>query len=217
MTPTSMNPDAADSAKPRDSAPPLPSTPSNTPPADGASAEPFAAPPPKRVRPPRPVQARFTHVVIEPAAVASLLAAFAASTSAEPCGLIVGKRLGETAHIRLAIAIPNAHVQPDRGFLLSTREALEQARAARDAGHAILGTFHGHLRGAPFPSAADVAGLQAASLGPANAAAPNALPHIFVIVGRGAGPQPVVRAWTWRMQRLRELPIRTPAAVRVAS
>jgi proteasome lid subunit RPN8/RPN11 len=190
-------------------------SPGSTPPvaAPATAPEAFSVPPPapRPPRAPKPVRPRFTHVVIEPAAVASLLAAWGSSTDAEPCGLVVGKRAGETAIVRGAIPIPNAHVQPDRGFLLSTREALEQARAAGVAGHAILGTFHGHLRGAPFPSAADIAGLQAASLGPGNAAAPNALPHVFLIVGRSSGPKPVIRAWTWREQRLRELPMRTPA------
>jgi len=185
---------------------PHPDAPAQTAPADAA---------PRPPRPPRAVQPRFTHVVIEPAAVAALLSAYAGSKT-EVCGLIVGKRVGETAHIRNADAIPNAHPTPERGFLLSTREALESARAARAAGHAILGTFHGHLRGAPFPSAADVAGLQAASLGPGNAAAPNALPHVFLIIGRGAGTQPVMRAWTWRMQRLREIPMRVATPVRAA-
>jgi len=197
-------PSQSDPAKPA-------AAPAARPATQDAAAQPAPAP-----RPPRPVPSRFTHVVIEPAAVSALLAAYAASKSAEVCGLIVGKRLGETAHIRNGDAIPNAHPTPERGFLLSTREALESARAARAAGHAILGTFHGHLRGAPFPSAADVAGLQAASLGPGNAAAPNALPHIFLIVGRGAGPQPVMRAWTWRAQRLHEIPMRVATPVRAA-
>lgn len=197
---------------------PSPADPSKAPAAPDAAAAPTDGAPaaPRPPRPPRPTPPRFTHVVIEPAAVSALLAAYAASKTAEICGLIVGKRLGETAHIRNADAIPNAHPTPERGFLLSTREALESARAARAAGHAILGTFHGHLRGAPFPSAADVAGLQAASLGPGNAAAPNALPHIFLIVGRGAGTQPVMRAWTWRGARLREIPMRVAAPVRAA-
>ena len=68
---------------------------------------------------------RFTHAVIEPEAVAALLACQTGATKAEPCGLLVGRRAGETAHIRNAVPIPNAHVTPDRGFLLSTREALE--------------------------------------------------------------------------------------------
>jgi proteasome lid subunit RPN8/RPN11 len=153
--------------------------------------------------------------VISPEAVAALLATQLAATKAEPCGLLVGRRAGETAHIRNAVAIPNAHVTPDRGFLLSTREALEAARAARGAGMAILGTFHGHLHGAPFPSAADVAGLASASLGPGSASAPNSLPHVFVIVGRGNGPKPVMRAWTWRVNRLREIPMRADVSVPV--
>lgn len=178
-----------------------------------AAAVPAPPPPPR----PRPVISRFTHVVIEPEAVSALLASQTEATKAEPCGLLVGRRAGETAHIRLAVAIPNAHMTPDRGFLLATREALEAARASRDAGHAILGTFHGHLRGAPFPSAADIAGLAAASLGPGSANAPNALAHVFVIVGRGQGPRPVMRSWTWRANRLREIPMRvgTPARVSV--
>jgi len=174
-----------------------------TPPTPDASLPPTAPVPPRPRAP-----ARFTHVVIEPEAVAALIASQTRATKAEPCGLLVGRRAGETAHIRLAVEIPNAHVTPDRGFLLATREALEAARAARDAGHAILGTFHGHLRGAPFPSAADIAGLAAASLGPGSANVPHALAHVFVIVGRGQGPRPVMRSWTWREHRLREIPMR---------
>ena len=174
-------------------------------PVPAAESTPASIPAP---RPPRPTPPRFTHVVIEPDAVTALLASQQSATRAEPCGLLVGRRAGETAHIRGAVAIPNAHVTPDRGFLLSTREALEAARAARDAGFAILGTFHGHLRGAPFPSAADIAGLASASLGPGSASSPNALPHVFLIIGRGAGPRPVMRSWTWRFNRLREIPMR---------
>ena len=183
------------------------------------AAVPAPVPPPSIPLPPprpRPVGSRFTHVVIEPEAVAALLASQTGATKAEPCGLLVGRRAGETAHIRLAVAIPNAHVTPDRGFLLATREALEAARASRDAGHAILGTFHGHLRGAPFPSAADIAGLAAASLGPGSGNAPNALALVFVIVGRGLGPRPVMRSWTWRLNRLREIPMRVGTPARIA-
>ena len=198
-------------------APPPPAGPageipvSANPPIEGATPAPAAAALPPR--PPRPAPPRFTHVVIEPEAVAALLASQTGATKAEPCGLLVGRRAGETAHIRNAVAIPNAHVTPDRGFLLSTREALESARASRDAGMAILGTFHGHLNGAPFPSAADIAGLASASLGPGSANAPNALPHVFLIVGRGAGPKPVMRSWTWRGNRLREIPMRAAPSV----
>lgn len=193
----------------------VPDEPNPVPPAGSSADLPAGAAATPVPRPPRPTPPRFTHVVISPEAVAALLATQNAATKAEPCGLLVGRRAGETAHIRNAVAIPNAHVTPDRGFLLSTREALESARAARGAGMAILGTFHGHLHGAPFPSAADVAGLASASLGPGSASAPNALPHVFVIVGRGNGPKPVMRAWTWRVNRLREIPMRADVSVPV--
>lgn len=88
---------------------------------------------------------------------ATFRAAARAAYPAECCGLIEGVRDGE--HFRVMALHParNLAAAPDR-FEIDPADHFAARKAARAAGHAIVGCYHSHPDGAARPSATDLAG-----------------------------------------------------------
>jgi proteasome lid subunit RPN8/RPN11 len=150
-----------------------------------------AGPAPGGVEPaPAPVRAR-----IDPSAVAALLDAYSAATADEPCGLLFGERDGAFVSIREAPSLENVHPSPDRSFLLDPDEQQRAIRERRDRGLELVGTWHGHVRGGPFPGQQDLEGVLAAHAG------------IVVIVGRGTRGRAVMRAYVPTARDAKEIPL----------
>jgi proteasome lid subunit RPN8/RPN11 len=76
-----------------------------------------------------------------------------AAGDAEICGLLIGS----SAAIEDALAIANAAPEPSSGFLLDPKRQIEGVRNARRSGIAVIGHYHSHPSGDPFPSPADAA------------------------------------------------------------
>jgi proteasome lid subunit RPN8/RPN11 len=131
----------------------------------------------------------------QPEALADILAAHAAAGEAEACGALLGSVHGDRVVVEAFQAARNAHPSPTAAFLLHPEDALEAHRAASGRGLRVVGTWHAHPAGGPFPSEADAAGLAAASLAPGAGGAPAEVPHVFAISGRGTGRAPVLRAF----------------------
>ena len=125
---------------------------------------------------------------IEPEAVDSLLKAYGAAAATEPCGLLLGARQGAVVWIREAPALRNVHPSPDRAFLLDPDEQIRVATAARQRGREVIGAWHGHVRGGPFPGEQDVSGAAPVEDLPSRHA-------VLVIVGRGTRGRAVMRAY----------------------
>lgn len=130
-----------------------------------------------------------------PEALADILAAHAQAGDAEACGTLLGRVLPDRVVIEAFQAARNAHPAPADAFLLHPEDALAARRDAEGRGLRVVGTWHGHRRGAPFPSEADVAGLAAAATAPGAGGAPAGVVHVFAISGRGSGRVPVLRAF----------------------
>jgi proteasome lid subunit RPN8/RPN11 len=135
--------------------------------------------------------AALSRAWIEAEAVGSLMKAYAAAAAAEPCGLLLGARKDRVVWIREAPVLRNAHPAPDRAFLLDPDEQQRVARDAQARGLEVVGTWHGHVRGGPFPGEQDTAGATPAREG--------GLPSrhaVLVIVGRGTRGRAVMRAYS---------------------
>jgi proteasome lid subunit RPN8/RPN11 len=75
----------------------------------------------------------------------------------ECCGLIEGIWDGAVAHVLALHPIPNLAARQDR-FEIDPAVHFAALRAARDAGHALIGCYHSHPHGKAEPSAHDLAG-----------------------------------------------------------
>lgn len=93
-----------------------------------------------------------------PAAVQRQIEAQAAGAyPRECCGLLEGRRQGETVEIVAAHPARNLAAAPDR-FEIDPSDHLRLQRNARAAGHAIVGCYHSHPDGRAAPSPHDRAG-----------------------------------------------------------
>jgi proteasome lid subunit RPN8/RPN11 len=141
-------------------------------------------------------------VWITPDAVGALLEAWRRPAGAEPCGLLLGGVDRAGIRVREVAALPNRHATPDRAFLLDPADQTEARRAAEARGLAVVGYWHGHLRGGPFPGWQDREGAEAAARAGGIAAS------AMLIAGCGSGGHPVLRAFVPRGRRLIEVPLR---------
>ncbi len=78
----------------------------------------------------------------------------AASSAAEVCGVLVGRRRPSLV-VGSVIAGANLHPTPDRHFLLDAATLLRADAEARVVGHTIVGFYHSHPRSAAVPSPVD--------------------------------------------------------------
>jgi len=123
------------------------------------------------------------------------------TSSGEPCGALFGT--AEDACVRLVEAhdLANVHPAPARAFTIAPEDLLAAQRAARERRLEVVALWHGHLLGPPTPSRDD----ERSYAGPAGT---RALPAILVLVGRGVGASPVVRAWQMGRGSPREFPLK---------
>jgi proteasome lid subunit RPN8/RPN11 len=145
-----------------------------------------------------------TRAWISPAAVATLITSCREATDAEPCGVLVGSVEGGAVRIRDVLVLPNAHATPDRGFLITAEDLLQCARTVAAQGRAIIGFWHGHLRGGPYPGHQDASEFSAFAAGPNGAWA-----KALLVAGRGETGRPVLRVFVAAHDGLREVPLRT--------
>ncbi len=142
-------------------------------------------------------------VRFDAAALGHVLDLFAQAEDREPCGLLLGERQrqGSRIHVREAVRLANEHPRPHACWSMSPEAQLEASRSGRQRGLRVVGTWHGHPCSPPLPSEADLEGHEAFCLAASGS-------PILVIIGRGAGAFPVVRAYITDDGHARELPIR---------
>jgi proteasome lid subunit RPN8/RPN11 len=75
----------------------------------------------------------------------------------ECCGLIEGTRDGEIFRVTVLHPARNRAASPDR-FEIDPADHFAAHKAARIAGHAIIGCYHSHPNGKAQPSSTDLAG-----------------------------------------------------------
>ena len=75
----------------------------------------------------------------------------------ECCGLIAGVRMAADFRVLALHPARNLAVDADR-FDIDPRDHLVASKAARTAGHQIIGCYHSHPDGGAEPSARDLAG-----------------------------------------------------------
>jgi len=78
------------------------------------------------------------------------------SAPLEACGLLVGRPLGEDAHVDVARAATNAAAS-SRVYTVAPRDLLAADREAEDAGAVLVGVYHSHTHTEAYPSPTDVA------------------------------------------------------------
>lgn len=144
-------------------------------------------------------------VFIAAAALDAVLRAHKAAVGGpkEPCGLMLGHVDGARIHIAEVRVLENVHPSPERAFLLPATGAVAAAREARERGLAVIGVWHGHLRGLACLSESDAAGLASAARG--SAARASETPYVFLVSGQGAGTSVIVRAFAHLRARPREM------------
>jgi proteasome lid subunit RPN8/RPN11 len=142
---------------------------------------------------PVPAPAPVTRAWIRPEAVRAILDAYVKSAATEPCGVLLGRERRGSVRVADVVVLPNVHPAPDRSFLMDPEGILRATKDARAADLEVVGTWHGHVRGGPWPGRAD----HEAALGPASAP-PSLRPRVLVIVGRGTRGRPVLRAFSAR-------------------
>jgi len=75
----------------------------------------------------------------------------------ECCGLVEGVRDGNVFRVTALHPARNLAASPDR-FEVDPADHFAARKAARAAGHAVVGCYHSHPNGMARPSAADLAG-----------------------------------------------------------
>lgn len=129
-----------------------------------------------------------TRAWIAAEAMRELLNAQTEASDQEPCGVLLGRVEDRAVRIREVPVTPNVHPSPGRAFRIAPHDILNAARAGRERGLTLLGFWHGHLEGLALAGEADAEGLAAAeALGPGA--------RVLVVMGRGDGRAPVVRAY----------------------
>jgi proteasome lid subunit RPN8/RPN11 len=88
---------------------------------------------------------------------AHIRAAARAAFPNECCGLIEGALDGENFRVLVLHPARNLAASPDR-FEIDPADHFAASKAARSAGHAIIGCYHSHPGGKAQPSSADLAG-----------------------------------------------------------
>jgi proteasome lid subunit RPN8/RPN11 len=99
---------------------------------------------------------------ISAADLAAIASEAARADPQECCGLLVGLR--EAAEITVQSIVPAANIarEPRRRFEVDPKALFDTHRAARAAGHEVIGHYHSHPGGAAVPSAHDQDRAQAA-------------------------------------------------------
>ena len=121
---------------------------------------------------------------LSPQALAVLESALSEAAGVEPCGYLLGQAQGDAAaEAREAVVGLNVHPQPARAYRLDPEAHLAVSRDARARGLRVVGFWHAHLVGAPYPSRAD------------REEAPTFGPSLHLIVGRDEKGPPRVTAW----------------------
>lgn len=106
----------------------------------------------------------------------------------EACGLLIGRRVGETIHLNRAVTCPNTEPSHRRAtrFMIDPMSVLEVERDVRGTGEEVVGFYHSHPASEPAPSSTDRKFM---------ALWPNTL---WLIVGPSREADTyVIRAWTW--------------------
>jgi len=103
-----------------------------------------------------PVDPAAAPVILEPAAAAVMLAASRDADPLEACGLL----FGAAGQIRLASVARNIADCPRHRFEIDPQHLFEAQRRSRAGPHRIIGCWHSHPTGSPWPSARDRAGVQ---------------------------------------------------------
>jgi proteasome lid subunit RPN8/RPN11 len=124
--------------------------------------------------------------------VPALIEAWSAAGGREPCGLLVGVVERGVLRIDRAVSLPNVHPTPAEAFALEPEDQVRAAAEARGAGLVVVGTWHGHLAGGPWPGRMDVEAMEASRALTDALAAP---PWVHLVVARGTSARPVVRAF----------------------
>ncbi|MCS7265959.1 MAG: Mov34/MPN/PAD-1 family protein [Armatimonadetes bacterium] len=115
----------------------------------------------------------------------------------EGCGILVGKRKGETWHVLRAVPTPNRNEERSHDrFEISPKDYLQVEKEARKDGLDVIGFFHSHPDVPPFPSLTD-----------AQFAWSN---YLTVIVGVFGGTKIRIRAHLFDGQNFRELQVYVP-------
>jgi proteasome lid subunit RPN8/RPN11 len=146
-------------------------------------------------------------VFIASEALAAVLAAHQAAVAGpkEPCGLALGNFDGGNIRVGDVRVLDNVHANPDRAFLLPATGAVAAVREGREKGLAVVGVWHGHLRGSSRLSESDAAGLASASRGAGSEGKAAEVPYVFLVSGAGAGRGRVVRAFVHHRGKPREV------------
>ena len=82
----------------------------------------------------------------------ALYAEAARAHPAECCGLLAGR----ANRVETLYPVSNTAEDPSRRYEMDPAELWAARRAARDAGHEVIGFYHSHPRTPPFPSSLDV-------------------------------------------------------------
>jgi proteasome lid subunit RPN8/RPN11 len=134
-------------------------------------------------------------VVVSPTALRALLSAHDAAVAAEPCALLIGRAESRGLRVLEARPTPNVHPSPAVAFTVEPEALAATSREARARGLAVVGAWHGHLRGPAWLSRADEAGLRRAGVA---AEGTERAPFTFLVTGRGAGRATVLRGFVVR-------------------
>jgi len=105
----------------------------------------------------------LTRIEIPARILAEIAARAAAAWPEECCGLLLGRRDGETCVVAEAVAAANVAEDPARRFEVDPRVLLATHRRTRESGAELLGPYHSHPDGAAVPSATDRARAEAAA------------------------------------------------------
>ncbi len=94
-------------------------------------------------------------VTLESAVERSLAAALSHGQEIEVCGLLLGRRRGETYVVELLWSAPNLSPTPQSAFVVDPGAVVAAHDAAAERGLEVLGAWHSHPSGDLDPSERD--------------------------------------------------------------
>ncbi len=103
-------------------------------------------------------------IVFPPPALKRIVDLAEADYPHETCGLVVGRRAGETLRVTRIEPSRNLAPDPEHRFKIDSMLRLRLQRELRGSGGEVIGLYHSHPDGAAVPSATDLAQAEESGL-----------------------------------------------------
>lgn len=147
----------------------------------------------------------MTTLTFDAAVYEAVLAHAREGAPEEVCGVLGGRRAGDTSHVAVARRVANVAASPESRYELDPAEQVRAMDAIEESGAEVVGFYHSHPRGPDRPSGVDEA-----------RATWEGYSYCIVSLAGDAGSEgagePTVGSWRWTGERFESEPVTVQSA-----